>query len=207
MKKLVYLIVVMMFSAAFAGSYDDFFDALLRDDATMVSRLLQRGFDSGTPDPKGRVPLALALQTDRDAVAEALWRDPKLKYDQVNANGETPLMIAALVGKLDWVRRLAERGAALTRDGWAPLHYAASGPSTPVVDWLLGQGVPMEARSPNGTTPLMMAAGYGAESSVDALLQRGASASARNDLGLDAAAFARRAGRDALARRLDAAAR
>jgi len=37
-------------------------------------------------------------------------------------------MMAALRGSLEWTQRLIERGAAINRDGWTPLHYAASGP-------------------------------------------------------------------------------
>jgi hypothetical protein len=51
----------------------------------------------------------------------------------------------------------------------------------------------------------MMAAGYGAEASVELLLARGADRKLRNDLGLTAADFAQRAGRDALAKRLSQA--
>ena len=119
-----------------------------------------------------------------------------------NANGETPLMMAALRGQLAWCQRLVARGVPVDRGGWTPLHYAASGPDPQVVGWLLDRGAKLEARSPNGSTPLMMAAGYGSESSVEVLLARGADPKLRNDPGLTAADFAQRAGREALARRL-----
>jgi hypothetical protein len=53
----------------------------------------------------------------------------------------------------------------------------------------------------------MMAARYGTEEATRLLLARGASATVRNDAGLNAADFARLAGREALAARLDALAR
>jgi hypothetical protein len=53
----------------------------------------------------------------------------------------------------------------------------------------------------------MMAAGYGQEASVRFLLERKASAALRNQRDMNAADFARRAGRPALAEVLDAAAR
>jgi len=49
----------------------------------------------------------------------------------------------------------------------------------------------------------MMAARYGDEGSVAVLLERGADATLRNQLDLSAADFARAAGREPLARRLE----
>jgi hypothetical protein len=49
----------------------------------------------------------------------------------------------------------------------------------------------------------MMAAGYGTERSAELLLARQADPSVRNSRGLTAADFARAAGREALAKRLD----
>ena len=109
---------------------------------------------------------------------------PGLKVDAVNAADETPLMMAALRGNLEWTQRLLDRGAQLNRKGWTPLHYAASGPEPKVVSSLLDRGAEIEARSPNGTTPLMMAARYCPYVAAQRLLARGAHPPARNDLGL-----------------------
>jgi ankyrin repeat protein len=200
---LIHLLVgLTVSSAAVAGSYEDFFRAVERDDAAAVTRLLQAGFDPNTRDPQGQVALYLALQRGAPQVAEALWRHPQLQVDLANPHGETPLMMAALKGQIDWARRLLDRGAQVQREGWSPLHYAATGPEPKLVELLLARAAPIDARSPNGSTPLMMAARYGSEASVDLLLARGADVRARNDLGLDAAAFARGADRDKLADRL-----
>lgn len=186
-----------------AGAYDDFFRAVRGNDARTLRALFERGFDPNTPDESGQVALYLALREDAPAVTELLLAQPDLKVDAANAVGETPLMMAALRGQQVWVERLLARGASLERDGWTPLHYAASGPAPQIVALLLDRGAAIEARSPNGTTPLMMAAGYGAIDSADLLLRRGADPKLRNANGLTAADFARRAGRDALAARLD----
>lgn len=200
---LAYLIIVVHISATRATAYDDFFRAVERDDASAVTALLQRGFDPNTRDERGQVALYLALRSPSLAVAEALWAHPGLEIDAANAAGETPLMMAALRGRAEWARRLLARGAAVHRPGWAPVHYAASGPEgEPVLRLLLDAGAPVNARSPNGTTPLMMAARYGSEASVDLLLARGADATARNQLDLSAADFAQLDGREALAARL-----
>ena len=172
-----------------------------------MNQLLERGFDPNAADEKGQVGLYLALREGSLQVAEALLKHPGLKVDAVNAADETPLMMAALRGNLEWTQRLLDRGAQLNRKGWTPLHYAASGPEPKVVSSLLDRGAEIEARSPNGTTPLMMAARYGAYDAAERLLARGADPRARNDLGLGAADFARQGDREALAVKLEQAAR
>jgi ankyrin repeat protein len=207
LKTFLQLVVALCFSAsAWAGAYEDFFRAVERDDGGAITRLLQAGFDPNTRDPQGQVGLFLALQRGSTQAAEALWRHPQLEVDAANPHGETPLMMAALKGQLDWARRLLERGAPAHRPGWSPLHYAATGPEPKLVELMLARQAPVDARSPNGSTPLMMAARYGSEASVDLLLARGADLRARNDQGLDAVAFARAEGRDRLADRLAKAA-
>jgi ankyrin repeat protein len=177
------------------------------DNAQGVTDLLARGFDPNSPSEQAQTALFLALRDGSPKVVAALLADPRTAIDAVNANGETPLMMAALRGQADWTVRLLERGAQLNRSGWTALHYAATGPGTAVVALLLGRGAALEAPSPNGTTPLMMAARYGPEETVDLLLARGASLNARNIQGLNAADFARLGGRDKLATRLAASAR
>lgn len=208
MKKLAQLVLMVGFSiAAHAGSYEDFFRAIEVDDARSLSRLLQRGFDPNTPDPQGQVGLFLALRVGSEQVVQVLLAHPELKVDATNSTDETPLMMAALRGAIEPARRLIERGARVDRAGWTPLHYAASGPSVAMVKLLLDRGAPVDARSPNGTTPLMMASRYGVEEAAVLLLERGADVSLRNQLDLGAGDFARAAGREALAKRLDGQAR
>ena len=45
---------------AWAGAYEDFFAAILRDDPDTIRALLRRGFDPDTRDTKGQVGLTLA---------------------------------------------------------------------------------------------------------------------------------------------------
>jgi ankyrin repeat protein len=204
MKRLAALALGLALLTAQAGSYDDFFRALVGDDALTVLSLLKRGFDPNTVDEKGELALNRALRLESFKVAEALLASPALQVDAVNGANETPLMLAAIQGNVDWARKLLARGAALQRPGWSPVLYAASAPDAQVLALLLDRGAPVEAKAPNGSTPLMMASGYGSEDSVDLLLARGADVRVRNAQALSAADFARRAGRDSLARRLDA---
>lgn len=178
--------------------------ALNVDNDRALRRWLEAGGDPNQPNAQGQTPLILAMKEGSFKVAAVLLEHPRTRVDAANSAGETALMMAALKGHLDWVRRLVDQGAAINRDGWTPLHYAASDGAFEVVRWLLDRGARIDAPSPNRSTPLMMAARYGASESVEILLARGADTRLRNDRGLSAADFARSAGRDALAERLSA---
>lgn len=205
-KYVIYLIVIACIQPAMAGVYEDFFQAVDRGDGRTVRQLLERGFDPNSRDSKGQTALHLAMRDDAPAVAEALWSSSGLDVSAVNAHGESPLMMAALRGRIEWARRLLDRGAKVHQNGWSPIHYAATGPDPQLIALLLDKGAPIDAESPNRTTPLMMASRYGAEAGVDLLLARGADAKRRNDLNLSAVDFARQGGRDFLVERLQKAA-
>lgn len=206
-KFVIYLIVTTCFSSAIADDMVSFFRAVGVDNVSTVNSLLAAGFDPNALDEKGQVALYVALREESSKVVKALLAHPALKADHSNAVGETPLMMAAMRGHLEAATELMGKGAAVNRTGWTPLHYAASSPHVAMVRLLLDKGAVIEAESPNKTTPLMMASRYGTEEVANLLLARGASAKARNDQALGPADFARLAGREALARKLDEAAR
>lgn len=210
-KFIVYLAVVIGFSSANAGAYEDFFKAVTVDDVRTVDGLLARGFDPNSRDERGQNPLYLAQRDGAFKVAQRLIDHPQLRIDLPNNAGETALMMAALRGQESWVARLLDKGARIEgindgdRPGWTPLHFAAAAPAGKALALLLARGARIDARSPNGTTALMMAAQYGPEEAVMALLKQGADVRLRNDLNLGAADFAQRVGRESLAKQLQAA--
>ena len=193
-----------------AGSFEEFFAAIQRDDADTITTLLLRGFDVNTRDPKGQVGLTLALQAGSLKAFDVLLLGSNLQVDARNAKDESPLMIAALRGHVGAVQALLARDADVNKTGWTPLHYAATGsqPQQPeIIALLLEHHAFIDAESPNGTTPLMMAAHYGTRESVQLLLEEGADPSLKNQLGLTAAAFALRANRKDIADVIAAAVR
>ena len=143
------------------------------------------------------------MRADATRAAQVLIDHPGFDVNGLNASGESPLMLAAIKGEVALGRRLIERGARIDLPGWAPLHYAASGPTSEWVVLLLERSARVDAQAPNGTTALMMAARYGSFDSVELLLDRGADAARRNQRGdLTPADFAAKAGRDRLAHSL-----
>ena len=193
-----------------AGSYDDFFTAIRRDDAGAITALLRRGFDPNTVDAKGVPALVFALQLESFKAFDALLQAPALKVDQTNPQGETALMLAAIKGYLDLARALVAKDADVNKTGWTPLHYAASGTGDQqpaMLALLLEHHAYIDAGSPNGSTPLMLAAQYGTRASALLLLEEGADPTIKNQLGLTAVDFALRAGRKDLAQQLATAIR
>ncbi len=194
-KKVIYFVVLYGVSAAYAGSYDDFFMALKTDDAGTVQQLLARGFDANTLDSKGQHALILAIREPSPKVANILINAPKINVNALNAVGESSLMLAALKGQLDMVDKLVKKGADVNKTSWTPLHYAASNGHTDVIRLLLENHAYIDAESPNGSTPLMMASQYGNPQSVKLLLDEGADPLLKNQMGLTALQFAQRGNR------------
>lgn len=195
MKYLLYLVVFIACSFAHAGSYDDFFAAVRRNDTEAVKNLLNRGFDVNTLSPKGESGLMIAIKESAPSVALLLARNGSTQIDTRNVADETPLMLAALKGLTPLCVQLLERGADVNKPGWTPLHYAATGGHVAVIDLLLERYAYIDAESPNGSTPLMMAAMYGGSAAVMRLLQGDADPLIKNQLGLTAIDFAHRAER------------
>nr|WP_316639155.1 ankyrin repeat domain-containing protein [uncultured Roseateles sp.] len=205
LKFLAYLAVAIGFSSVRAGELEDFFTAIARNDGRAVMTLMIRGVNPNARDAQGNVGLVLALREESLKAVDSLMQYPALDVNAANAAGETPLMMAALRGHPDWVKKLLVRGAQINRPGWTPLHYAASAEQgQSCVELLIKEGAELDARSPNGSTALMLAARYGMESAVDALLKAGADRQMRNEKGLSALDFAHAAGREYLYARLTA---
>jgi ankyrin repeat protein len=189
-------------AAQAAGSIEDFVKGAEFNDPRIIQSQLQQGVDPNLTDSRGRTALFTAVREGSERALAALLASPKLDVDAANANGETPLMLAAIRGSLPMVQALVARGAAVNRAGWTPLHYACSGPDNGVAAFLIARGADLNARSENGTTPLMMAARYGGGDLVPLLLKAGAEPRAANEQELTAADFATRGGRDAMAKEL-----
>ena len=209
-KKSIYLIVFIGFSSVNAGSFEDFFSAIQRDDPQSLSALLRRGFDPNTLDAKGQSGLFLALRDPSPKVVEVLLKAPKIKVETRTPQDESPLMMAAMRGEVKLATALIDKDADVNKTGWTPLHYAASstqGDQLGVAKLLIENAAYIDAASPNGSTPLMMAAMYGNTSTLKLLLDEGADPTLKNQLGLTAVDFAQRADRKEMVELIGAAIR
>ncbi len=127
----------------------------------------------------------------------------------VSACAESGLRQAVSNGDLMATRRSIERqGLSPERPnkcGWTLLHYACYYQHPPLVEYLLGRSVDVNAQStahaanclayspiPAGTTPLMIAAYYGQADIIKILLRFGANRRLRNAQGYDALMYARK---------------
>jgi uncharacterized protein len=185
-----------------AAPIDELVMAAELNDGRAVLGLLLKGVDPNQADARGRQAIFVAVREESQRALDSLLASPLTKVNEANAQGETPLMIAAIRGLLPAAQALVKRGAAVNRAGWTPLHYACSGPDNGVAAFLIAQGAEINARSENGTTPLMMAARYGNSDLVPLLIKAGAEPRAANEQELTAADFAQRGGRDGTANEL-----
>ena len=153
-KSTLYLLVFAGFGTVYAGSYDDFFHAVLNDQPAPVKRLLARGFDANTLDPKGLHGLYIALREPSLKVAQVLVDWPKT---DVNKTGWTPLHYAATNGHVHVMNLLLEHHAyidAESPNGTTPLMMAAHYGTAAGVKLLLEAGADPTLRNQLGMTAI-----------------------------------------------------
>lgn len=147
---------------------------------------------------------ALGRTTD---LMSAMTRAPSTLTNR-SPDGYTVLHLSAFFGHADTVDRLARYGAPI--DAIAanptlvrPLHSGVAAGSVRVVRILLEHGAEIDAPQRGGWTALHGAAHRGDSDMVELLLRSGASRGLAGEDGRDAAALAREAGHEALAKRIE----
>ena len=175
--------------AAAAQLYEEFVFAVANDRVAQVKELLGKGIDPNTVDPNGEPVLVVAARLGFTGTVDALLA-AKANINAKSSVGDTAIMMAALNGHLELVRKFRLRGAQIDGVGWTPLIYAATGGHDAVVTYLLSEGAAMNATSPNGTSALMMATREGKASTAYLLIARGADVNHRNQNGASALTWA-----------------
>lgn len=189
--------------AATAEQLTEFFRAVQTDDARTVSKMVGTVIAPDQINPVGGEPaLVLATREGSMRVLDALLATPGIHVDTAAMNGNTALMMAAYKRNMPAVKALLDKGAAVNRPGWTPLHYAAAAGDDEVTRLLLEHGAKVDAVSPPASgayTPLMMAAREGHDRTALLLIGHGANAGLTNSEGLTAVQIAQRAGKDHVA--------
>jgi ankyrin repeat protein len=176
---------------ATADAFNEYFEAVKRDDAEKVRELLQRGLDPNLiEEQRYDTGLILALREGSMKVFRLLMNSPDINLEAKARNGDTALMIAAYKNNKEAAQALLARNVQVNRPGWTALHYAASAGADDIVRMLLEKHAYIDAESPNKTTPIMMAAWAGHIWTVKLLLDEGADASLKNERGMTAIDFA-----------------
>jgi len=174
MKLLIYLAVatsVLFSNGAWSdSSYEKMLRAVEDGETAEVKRLLSRGMDPNTTDPKGMSVLMIAARKG-EAEIVALLIAKRANVGQQSRAGDTALLMACLNGNIAVIRSLLDAGGELNpKKGWTPLQYAAFSGHADAVDLLLKRGAEKDAVAPNGYTPLMLAARNGKFEAAKALL-------------------------------------
>ncbi len=122
-----------------------------------------------------------------------LLDDDPILINERNADGMTPLNLAAINGNYDIVKELLKRNADIhigDVDNSQPIHLAAISGNVQVAELLLANGAGVNEQDDNGATPLNFAAGRRHIDMVRYLLEKGADVHIRNAGGMSPLFFA-----------------
>ena len=152
-----------------------------------VQWFLEKGSVVTCEDNRGWNTLHYAAQGgDTDIISLIHTHLPKIE-SRTNA-GSTPLMVAALWGKLHAVKWFLEKGATVNCEdnrGWNTLHHASKGGDTDIMSLIHTHLPNIESNTGEGYTPLMVAAFCGKLHAVQWFLERGANPLAKDNKGED----------------------
>jgi len=173
----------------------------LAQGAALLVALLAGGADVNANGRNNWTALLLALESDRNEVAESLIKQPNLNLKAENPDGMTALMLAVWHKRADFVKKLLQRGADPNhqdKDGDSAVHGAAWLSSTDILSMLLDAGANPDFKNKLGGTAMMWAASYGQDEAVRILLNRGADPRIKDVDGVTAAGWAAKNGQGGL---------
>lgn len=161
--------------------------AVKEKQALLVPKIIEQDPSQlNAKDKDGRTPLFWAISLGGPDVTSAILSyvsknqgSKALKdfdIDETDESGWTALHVAASVGTLDTVSKLAELGAdvnAQTNAGQTPLHFAVSKDHKNVAEYLIGHGASVRARDKMNQNPLFRAASMGNATMVNLLIKAG----------------------------------
>ncbi|XP_066023852.1 putative ankyrin repeat protein RF_0381 isoform X2 [Pocillopora verrucosa] len=151
-------------------------NAALNGNVQVVKSVIKRGADPSLMDNRGWNTLhCAAMGGDTDIISLIHTHLPNI--ESKTGEGDTPLMVAALAGKLHAVKWFLEKGATVAcedKTGRNALHHAAQGGDTDIISLIHTHLPNIESKTGEGDTPLMVAALAGKFHAVKWFLEKGA---------------------------------
>ena len=146
---------------AAAGAHAESLDAIVKavkfDDIADIGKQLKSGkLDPNTIAPNGDPLIVIAAREKSDKVAAALATTPNVDLEKEDKAGETALMLASLNGDVGLAKLLIDKGAEVSKKGWAPLD----------------QGADPQVKNQLGITALEFAKHYNAPDAIEILSKR-----------------------------------
>lgn len=214
--------------AGYAMTAEGWFGAVKSNDASVMRKMMEGGFDAKIPDADGNVAMHVAAAAGSKEAGEFLLTKG-FSINAKGAKGHTPLMAAVLANRPEMVKWLLKQGAdpklkdnddfmalmlAVTNgskgciEELAPYHredldsallLASLVGNAEVIDTLTNYGASVYARMEDGRTPLMLAAQNGHKEATAMLIDIGASRFATLESGDTAQSLAVAAGHSELA--------
>ena len=120
---------------------DAYYRKISFDDVDGVKKSLSnKDLSVNTLSKYGDAPLPFAVKEDSYKVFKYLLQVPDIDIDMENNYSENALMMLALKGKLDLIKYMVDDlGAEPDKEGWTPLHYAATSGHLDVVEYLISK--------------------------------------------------------------------
>ena len=150
-----------------------------------VKWFLEKGATVTREDNSGANALHFAAEGGDTDIID-LIHTHLLNIESKTSQGRTPLMMAALGGKLQAVKWFLEKGATVNCDdnrGWNTLHFAAEGGDTDIIDLIHTHLPNVDSKTNEGYTPLMVAAFNGKLPVVKWFLEKGATVTLKDKAG------------------------
>lgn len=160
--------------------------AAMRENKEILKLLLSSDVSINKQNMSGDTPLMSACKMQNLENVKALV-EQGADIEMANYNQETPLMMAAAQGDVKTFHYLVSKGAnrnVMNNEG-SLLHYAATGGSDDLTQWLLNQGANMYEKNERGLCPLHIAAEYNCPEVAMILIERGCNPALQDVKGRD----------------------
>ncbi|NJK84336.1 MAG: ankyrin repeat domain-containing protein, partial [Saprospiraceae bacterium] len=161
----------------------------------LVALFIKNGADTSIPNHDGSIPLALAVQENKESIVGILLHGSKNAEKDANWKnhlGEPLLVLAAENGQVNAVRVLVKYGAYPDATDYmdnTALTMAARNGNPTIISYLVENGANLNHQNMLGITPITIAAESGHFAAANYLAAQGADVNTRSFAGIAATDF------------------